>query len=91
VTVDTIVYAFEEGATAEEITQQYPALHLAEVYATIAYYLRRRPEVIAYLQWRQQQASVIRQQNESRFDPYDVRSRLMARRRESQSSMELIT
>ena len=26
VTLDTIVYAFCEGATAEEITQQYPSL-----------------------------------------------------------------
>lgn len=80
VTLDTIVAAFDEGATAEEIVQQYPSLHLADVYAVIGYYLRRRPEVEAYLRQRQQQASEARRQNESRFDPRGVRNRLLARR-----------
>jgi len=65
VTLDTIVAAFDEGATAEEIVQQYPSLLLADVYAVIGYYLRRRPEVEAYLRQRQQQASEVRSQNES--------------------------
>jgi uncharacterized protein (DUF433 family) len=43
VTLDTLVAAFEQGATAEEIAQQYPSLGLADVYAVIGYYLRRRP------------------------------------------------
>ena len=38
ITLDTIVAAFGQGATAEEITHQYPSLHLADVYAVIAYY-----------------------------------------------------
>lgn len=80
VTLDTIVVAFDEGATAEEIVQQYPSLHLADVYAVIGYYLRRRPEVEAYLRQRQQQASEVRSQNESRFDSRGVRNRLLARR-----------
>ncbi len=80
VTLDTIVAAFDEGATAEEIVQQYPSLLLADVYAVIGYYLRRRPEVEAYLRQRQQQASEVRSQNESRFDPRGVRNRLLARR-----------
>jgi uncharacterized protein (DUF433 family) len=80
VTLYTVVAAFEEGATAEEIVQQYPSLHLADVYAVIGYYLRRRPEVEAYLRQRQQKASEVRRQNESRFDPQGVRDRLLARR-----------
>jgi uncharacterized protein (DUF433 family) len=80
VTLDTIVIAFNEGATAEEIVHQYPSLHLAEVYAVISYYLRRRSDVEAYLRQRQQQADEIRKQNESRFDPHGVRDRLLARR-----------
>ncbi len=31
VTLDTVVYAFEEGTTAEEIVQQYPSLQLGNV------------------------------------------------------------
>jgi len=80
VTLDTVLAAFQEGATAEEIVQQYPSLHLADVYAVIGYYLRRRQEVEAYLRERQQKANEVRQQNESRFDPHGVRDRLLARR-----------
>jgi len=80
VTLDTVLVAFEDGATAEEITHQYPSLHLADVYAVIAYYLRRRSDVEAYLRQRQQQAEKIQQQNEARFDPDGVRDRLLARR-----------
>ncbi len=32
VTLDTIVAAFDEGATPEEIAYQYPSLRLADVY-----------------------------------------------------------
>ena len=81
VTLDTVVAAFLEGATAEEIAQQYPSLDLADVYAVIGYYLRRRSEVEAYLQQRQQQAEEMRKENESRFAPQSVRARLLARQR----------
>ena len=45
VTLDTVVAAFAEGATAEEIAQQYPSLDLADVYSVLAYFLRHRSEV----------------------------------------------
>jgi len=80
VTLDTVVAAFNEGATAEEIVYQYPSLQLADAYAVISYYLRRRLEVETYLNKRQEQASIVRQQNEHRFDPHGVRDRLLARR-----------
>jgi uncharacterized protein (DUF433 family) len=80
VTLDTIVAAFREGATAEEITQQYPSLRLADVYAVIGYYLRHQSEVDHYLRERRQQAIEVRRSNEARFDPAGVRDRLLARR-----------
>jgi uncharacterized protein (DUF433 family) len=80
VTLDAVVAAFVEGATAEEMAHQYPSLRLADIYSVIAYYLRRREDVEAYLQARQKQATVVRAQNESQFDPEGVRARLMARR-----------
>ena len=39
---------FAEGATAEEIAQQHPTLALADIYAVLSYYLRRREEADAY-------------------------------------------
>ena len=84
VTLDTVVAAFDEGATAEEIVQQYPSLQLADVYSVIGYYLRRRSEVEAYLQQRQQRASEMRKEKEKRFDPQGIRDRLLARRQKIQ-------
>lgn len=81
VTLDTVVFAFADGATAEEIVQQYPTLALADVYAVIGYYLHRQPEVDAYLSQRSGQADKVREENETRFNPKGVRERLMGRRK----------
>ena len=80
VTLETVIAAFSEGATAEEIAQQYPSLNLADIYAVIGYYLRHSEEVAAYLEQRKVQAAAARKRNELRFDPLGVRSRLMSRR-----------
>ncbi|MGH3089188.1 MAG: DUF433 domain-containing protein [Rubrobacteraceae bacterium] len=80
VTLDTLVAAFREGATAEEIAQQYPLLRLADVYSVIGYYLRHRGEVEEYLRERERRADHARRENESRFDPEGIRDRLAARR-----------
>ena len=80
VTLDTMVIAFLEGATAEEIVQQYPSLDLADVYAVIGYYLHHRSDVDTYLTRCKQCAQKVRKQNENRFDPQGVRERLLKRR-----------
>jgi uncharacterized protein (DUF433 family) len=80
VTLDTVLAAFADGATPEEISQQYPSLHLADVYSVIGYYLRHNAEIDAYLHRRRAQRETMRQQNEARFDPRGVRGRLLARR-----------
>lgn len=79
VTLDTVVAAFKDGATAEEIVNEYPSLRLPDVYSVIGYYLRRKDEVEDYLQQRQREAQKVRKQNEARFDPEGIRDRLMAR------------
>lgn len=78
-TLETIVHAFNDGATAEEITQQYPSVPLADIYSVIAYFLRHTDEVEAYLIERREQAEQIRRLNEVRFDPVGVRAPLLAR------------
>lgn len=80
VMLDTVVAVFKQGATAEEIVHRFPSLKLADVYATIAFYLNHEQEVEAYLQRRQQQAQEMRQLNETRFDPQGLRNRLLARK-----------
>jgi len=86
VTLDTVVGAFQNGATAEEITEQYPTLSLGQVYAVIAYYLAHTAEVDDYLQAREQQAAEVRQINERLFNPTGIRARLLARQAKQSSS-----
>jgi len=85
VTLDTIVTAFKEGATAEEIAQQYPTIPLADVYYVIGYYLRRRDEVEAYLGKRKKEADDLQKQMEARFNPVGIRKRLIARQKSGKS------
>jgi len=80
VTLDTVISAFQEGLTAEEIVQQYPSLALADVYAVIGYYLRRRSEIEAYLTSQKRQAEKARRLDEAKLDPRGIRERLLARR-----------
>jgi len=78
--LETVVTAFEQGATAEEILQQYPSLALADVYAAISYYLRNKDEVGAYLRERRAQGLRVREEHEVRFSSQGIRERLLARR-----------
>jgi uncharacterized protein (DUF433 family) len=82
VTLDTVVDAFREGLTAEEIQQQYPALTLTHVYAAISYFLQHRAEVEAYLDARARRREEIRQEAEARFDASGIRERLLSRVRD---------
>lgn len=83
VTLDTVVYSFQQGATAEEILQQYPSLELADIYAVISYYLRHRAEVDDYLAQREEHAAAVRKKIEARSDVTEFRERLLKRRAES--------
>jgi uncharacterized protein (DUF433 family) len=80
VTLETVLAAFAEGATAEEIAQQYPSILLADVYQVIGYGLRHSSELEAYLARRRQDNRETRRSNESRWPPDGIRDRLIARR-----------
>jgi hypothetical protein len=81
VSLETIVAAFDAGATAEEIVQRYPSLDLAAVYAVIAYVLDHRVEVTAYVAGRQHEARALQAEIEAHSPPQGIRERLLARRR----------
>ena len=79
VTLDTVIAAFLDGATAEEIAQQYPVLRLPDIYSVLGYYLQQRPRVDSYLQRREQYAAKVQQQNTTKFAAAGIRARLLAR------------
>jgi uncharacterized protein (DUF433 family) len=49
VSLDSIVYAFQRGASAESIQRSFPATTLETVYGAIAYYLANQDEIDNYL------------------------------------------
>ena len=49
VSLDSVVYGFLSGQSAESIAQSFPVLTLEQVYGAIAYYLAHRDEVDGYL------------------------------------------
>jgi uncharacterized protein (DUF433 family) len=82
VLVDLVIRAFQDGATPEAIAHRYPTATLADIYAVIAYYLRHREDIEAYLAEREQQAQEVRQRIESHQGDFaDLRDRLLARQR----------
>ena len=83
VSLDTVIIAFAQGATPEQIVEDYDSLELAEVYAAISYYLQNREEVDAYLAQRKVRRDELRREIESRSSPQGIRERLLARRRQS--------
>lgn len=50
VSLDSIVYAFLGGQSAESIAQAFPVLTLEQVYGAIAFYLAHRADVDRYLE-----------------------------------------
>ena len=61
VSLDSIVYAFLEGQTAESIAQSFPVLTLEQVYGTITFYLANRAEIDAYLRREEAEFEALRQ------------------------------
>jgi uncharacterized protein (DUF433 family) len=80
VTVDTILECFHDGATPEEIALRYPSLELAAVYEVIAYYLRHRAELDAYLEQSRAVSDKLRAEIETRSNPVGIRARLLERK-----------
>lgn len=79
VTLDSVVLAYCEGASPEEIAERFPAITLTAVYAAITFYLQNRTEVDAYLKRREAETQRGRMQVESRPGAKEFRQRLLAR------------
>ena len=76
----TVVAAFTQGATAEQIAHDYPVLSLVDIYPAITFYLRQREAVEEYLAEQERAGQHIHHQMEARFDPHGICHRLLARR-----------
>ena len=80
VSLDTVIYAFNQGCTPNVILRKYPSLELADIYSTIACYLRNREMMDAYLANRRKFEEEVRREIEAE-EPFEkIRERLLARR-----------
>jgi uncharacterized protein (DUF433 family) len=79
VSLDLVVEQYENGMTPDDLVRAYDTLDLADVYAVIAYYLRHREEVRAYLKRREEEAKALQAKIEAEH-PRISREELLARR-----------
>jgi uncharacterized protein (DUF433 family) len=49
VSLDSLVYLFGEGMSAESMVESYPALTLEQVHGALAFYLANQKEIDTYL------------------------------------------
>lgn len=61
VSLDSLVYAYWNGQSAESIAQSFPVLTLEQVYGALAFYLAHQTEIDAYLERRRTEYAAKRQ------------------------------
>lgn len=79
VLLETVIRAFQDGASPESIVNRYSTLSLSDVYNTIGYYLRHQDAVEAYLSQREQLAEAVQQRlSDIQPDLSSIRARLLS-------------
>jgi uncharacterized protein (DUF433 family) len=61
VSLDSIVYAFWRGQTAESIAQSFPVLTLEQVYGALTFYLANKSAIDAYLKEAEAELEALRE------------------------------
>jgi uncharacterized protein (DUF433 family) len=77
--IDVIIYEYLEGATAEDIVQNYSSLKLSDVHAVLSYYLSHKQEVDTYLAEQEAFAEKKYAEIAERSDQKALRQRLLSR------------
>ena len=86
--LEIVIYAYNSGQSAEEITHYYPPIKLADVHSVIAYYLRHRNQVDEYVAEVERDAKRIHAEIEAKFPTTGLRERLLARQKAMQQAMQ---
>lgn len=83
VSLDSVIYHYKLGATAEQIACKFQGLELADIHLVIAYYLCHRDAVEEYLRRQEEKGDALQHQLESnpnyQATMTEMRERLLAR------------
>jgi uncharacterized protein (DUF433 family) len=82
VSLDSLVYLFREGMSAESMVENYPALTLEQAHGALALYLANQREIDAYLMEGQRAAES--QHRQSKQTNVELIAKLQRARRASQ-------
>ena len=80
VSLDSVVHAYLDGESAETIADSFPSLSLEQIHGTIAFYLKHREEIGAYLDSQALRWESFREESERANGPLLDRLRSHARR-----------
>jgi uncharacterized protein (DUF433 family) len=80
VTFDTVMEAFKEGDSPEQIQDSFPSLTLAQIYGAIAWYLNNQRDAEENLTARAAEGDAIRQQIENEPEYVAFRETMRQRR-----------
>ncbi|MFN0279123.1 MAG: DUF433 domain-containing protein [Pyrinomonadaceae bacterium] len=81
VSLDSIIFAFQRGASPESIQRSFSTLSLEEVYGAVAFYLAHQQEVDEYLETSCTIFSEMEMHSRSKYS--DWYNRLQVKRKES--------
>jgi uncharacterized protein (DUF433 family) len=82
VSLDSLVYLFREGVSAEGMVESYPTLTLEQVHGALAYYLANQSVIDAYLASGEMEANVLHRA--SRMENAELIAKMRRARHESQ-------
>lgn len=86
VRLETVIAAFHNGDSAEQVVDDFDVLSLADVYAVFSYYLNHREEVDAYIRQQQAAAEQVRRTIEANQPQmFSLRARLIERKQANKS------
>ena len=78
VSLDSVVHAYWEGRIPEAIASDFPSLSLEQIHGAIAFYLRNRAEIDAYLTQQDARWNQFQQESAKRHGPLLTRLRQAA-------------
>lgn len=93
VSLDSVVYAWRDGASPETIREMFPVLTLEEVYGAVAFYLANQEEVDEYLRLGEIEFEAERQkstENLRQTKPELYRRLMAAKERKASAAADLV-